>query len=267
MHELPIGDGPFSFGYALDINDAGEIIAQSTVSNYLHTFLVTRQSILDLNVQTGLDIWPRGINNAGVVAGNVYPPFSSEAVTWSNGVVRYLAQSTFTNGSDAQSINKRGEVLATVTLDALLPSPTRVAALIHGDTISLLGPPADLLNNRGVVAGSSFESGIQRAFIYRSGTLIDLGTLPGDSKSWPSGMNNHGHVVGISEGASERYLAFLYVGGVMYELNDLIPRRSGWNLYNAADINDRGQIVGVGYYQGEERAFLLTPLNKLPRSR
>jgi hypothetical protein len=46
----------------------------------------------------------------------------------------------------------------------------------------------------------------------------------------------------------------------MYDLNTLIRDGSGWQLEEAAAINDLGQIVGYGYYDGEKRAFLLTPI-------
>jgi probable HAF family extracellular repeat protein len=53
--------------------------------------------------------------------------------------------------------------------------------------------------------------------------------------------------------------AFLYSGSKMYDLNDLIPAGSGWELIEAAGINDAGQIAGVGSHNGNSRAFLLTP--------
>jgi len=34
----------------------------------------------------------------------------------------------------------------------------------------------------------------------------------------------------------------------------------GWVLTNPFDINDRGQIVGQGIYQGRQQGFLLTPV-------
>jgi hypothetical protein len=48
----------------------------------------------------------------------------------------------------------------------------------------------------------------------------------------------------------------------MYDLNDLVPPDSGWELWGAIAINDAGQIVGSGMRNGVEhqRAFLLTPI-------
>ena len=51
----------------------------------------------------------------------------------------------------------------------------------------------------------------------------------------------------------------LWEDGEPRDLNGLIPADSGWTLENALDINDRGQIVGMGQLGGEQHAFLLTP--------
>ena len=49
----------------------------------------------------------------------------------------------------------------------------------------------------------------------------------------------------------------------MIDLNSLIPSNSGWVLGRAQAINDLGQIVGFGYYNGQTRAFLLNPTSKV----
>jgi hypothetical protein len=50
---------------------------------------------------------------------------------------------------------------------------------------------------------------------------------------------------------------------MMQDLNNLIPANSGWVLTGAADINDAGQIVGIGFKDGQSKAFLLTPMQPL----
>ena len=39
---------------------------------------------------------------------------------------------------------------------------------------------------------------------------------------------------------------------------------SGWTLGGARAVNDAGQIVGTGFWQGQNRAFLLTPDAAVP---
>src|SRR5205807_514810 len=55
------------------------------------------------------------------------------------------------------------------------------------------------------------------------------------------------------------YHAFIWSGGVMSDLNNLISPASGWELTQAQDLNDVGQIVGEGTIGGQTHAFLLTP--------
>jgi probable HAF family extracellular repeat protein len=45
----------------------------------------------------------------------------------------------------------------------------------------------------------------------------------------------------------------------MYDLNNLIPADSGWQIIGAQSINDLGQIVGFGSHNGQFHAFLLKP--------
>jgi len=45
----------------------------------------------------------------------------------------------------------------------------------------------------------------------------------------------------------------------MADLNSLISPSSGWTLSAVAAINNSGDIVGYGLYNGNYEAFLLTP--------
>ena len=50
----------------------------------------------------------------------------------------------------------------------------------------------------------------------------------------------------------------------MVDLNSLIDPTAGWDLLSANDINDAGEIVGVGVSpSGDEHGFLLVP-NSVP---
>jgi hypothetical protein len=44
----------------------------------------------------------------------------------------------------------------------------------------------------------------------------------------------------------------------MLDLNSLLPASSGWVLEEALGINNSGQITGMGLYDGQETAFLMT---------
>ena len=54
--------------------------------------------------------------------------------------------------------------------------------------------------------------------------------------------------------------AVIWEEGKLSVLYDLLANPDGWEkLCIAEDINDRGEIVGYGIYQGCQSAFLLTP--------
>lgn len=112
-----------------------------------------------------------------------------------------------------------------------------------------------------VVGGSFISDGQWHAFLW-DGQMKDLGTLGGSSEA--RSINEDGQVVGWSEiaGGGVRH-AFLWEDDVMIDLNRLLPAESGWVLNEAHGINDRGQIVGGGTYEGATCAFLLSPVNLL----
>jgi probable HAF family extracellular repeat protein len=119
------------------------------------------------------------------------------------------------------------------------------------------------INASGQIAGdSTTSSGSVHAFRHSGGVMSDLGTLPGLPDSYGLAINADGEVVGYAvdpEGGGDSSAAFVYRNGTMSNLNLMIPSGSGWVLYAATGINGSGQIVGLGSYNGESRAFLLTP--------
>ena len=124
------------------------------------------------------------------------------------------------------------------------------------------------INGTGSMVGWRRETapGPRRAFRFEGSGLQDLGTL-GGTESVALDLNNAGLVVGWSHIPDGSSRAFLYEQGVMIDLNTRLPAGSGWTLLSANAINDAGQIVGEGLFEGNTHAFLLSPpgLERPPR--
>jgi probable HAF family extracellular repeat protein len=122
---------------------------------------------------------------------------------------------------------------------------------------------ADGINAAGQVVGYANLPGdmVADAFIWSGGNKTDLG-------HWiASASNSSMQVVGSSGDFSPTDShAVIYENGNLYDLNNLIPFGSSWDvLYSAYDINDSGYIVGIGLTSiGDTHAFVLTPLTPEP---
>ncbi|MEM7457258.1 MAG: hypothetical protein AAF456_23145 [Planctomycetota bacterium] len=205
----------------------------------------------------------RGINDAGVATGRS----NGEGITWDtvNGL-----QTTGHLGSgaaDNQAINELGQIagasfdpsfnLHAYTWDSQ-NGATDIGALIGKNSVSY----ANDINNFGVVAGSFLNPTSESvSYVWDPATGLDLpGAVPGaPGDSQANAINDSGQVVGA--GGS---VAFIYKPGTgVRDLNNLLDSSGDlWTLSTALDINERGQIVGIGDApDGTVSAFLLNPAN------
>jgi len=116
-------------------------------------------------------------------------------------------------------------------------------------------------------------------FFPSSGGVVDLGNL-GGTQGFAYALNDRADAVGSSftAGNLSRH-GFLYRNGQLWDLNDLIPAGSGWELIAATDTNNAGSIVGYGCKNSRvvppsgcvdgqgtptfPRSFLLTPIQSI----
>lgn len=135
---------------------------------------------------------------------------------------------------------------------------------IHGlGTLGGISSLARGINNFGTIVGESQVSvnGPVHAFVYDPVIGMRGIGMPGLNSS-AEDINEAGLIGGTAERSPNVWRAALFdeINGVQF-LDDLIPADSGWDwLFRVTDINDRGQIAGLGLISGEMHAFLLTPV-------
>ena len=125
-----------------------------------------------------------------------------------------------------------------------------------GGTTALPLREATAINDAGEILGVTDSL---QPVLYREGQLIPLGSLTASARAF--GLNDAGNVVGYDIGGGPGIHAFVWSESEgALDLNTLIDPASGWYLGSAEDINDRGEIIGVGTFNGQTRTFLITPV-------
>jgi probable HAF family extracellular repeat protein len=297
MHDLGTLGGSFAWGIGINVDGqvAGVSATTGDAAEHATLWIPTTPNgssgtLYDLGTLGGTYSQGTGINNSGQLTGysDLAGDEESRAIMWKPTTLGSASGTMHDLGSLGGSIsfgwdvNASGQVTGNsdTTGDqathAFLWKPTTpngVTGTMH-DLGTLGGSWSDGggINDSGQVAGSSLIEGdeFDHAFLWTpttpggaSGTMLDLGTL-GGSDSYGYNVNAAGQVVGSSyvpANVSNYSHAFLYTSGVgMVDLNTLIDPLSGWELLDASDINDAGQITGQGLINDEYHAYLLTPI-------
>jgi len=220
----------------------------------------------------GNDSWAYAINNAGRVAGEAKVDLVNEYHAFLWNPTADLGDIGGRQFAIARALNDQGQVVGYARSPE--PGADLRAFLWEDGAATWLGTFEDGgnsyaygINNSGMVAGWAVNATYdQRAFVWEEGLgITDLGALGGRHSRCSGGINDAGQVVGWSEtvppGEGDQVEhAFVWEDGVIYDLNDLIPPDFGWVLEKAYDLNEHGQIAGVGYFGGHMTAFLLTPV-------
>lgn len=258
------------------MNNAGDIVGRTLISiggsQYNHAFLFAGNYLYDIGTMSnGDDSYAVALNDSDEVIGWSYTngDAGQGAFYWKSGTFVPISPLPFpyNNSAGAVSINNAGQVVA---ISASGDSENHNHMFIWtkdgvSKDIGTPPPPFDYgipqaISASGSVVGYANENatGKQHPFYYNGMSIVDIGTLGGDF-SRAVAINRSEQIVGFSTTASGSGAAFLYQNGTMYDLNNLIPVNSGWKLIEAICINDTGQIVGDGTYQGQPCVFLLTP--------
>ncbi|MFC1572160.1 T9SS type A sorting domain-containing protein [Candidatus Eisenbacteria bacterium] len=285
-----LGMPPFGWGKAVGVNDAGQVAVTGEGSPQSYRgFLWEEDTWTELGLLPGRnECIPEEIDGHGRIVGTCLTlgQANSAAFIWDAGEMSDLG--TLSGTARAYGINQSGKVVGHCWANQQGGNGEQRAFLWENDVMAELRPLADRLNSHafglndlGDVVGSSWSPvgpyglSADRATLWRNGRaeIVDLGRTPGPpvcsadpyyTDNIALAINSHEQIVGhaqcIASGGS--LAAFLWQDGVMYNLNDLIPPGSGWDLIKALDINDAGEIVGLGIAPGGGsyiRAFLLVP--------
>lgn len=253
---------------AVAISDSGQVTGTYDAggADPGHAFLYSAGNVIEIGtVRPGEDYLGssgNGINNLGQIVGEAgfYEDFTyvSHAFLYAGGTMTDLK--TFGGMSWAYSINDSGQVTGT---SVLANNTTEHAFLYSGNMIDLPTFGGSItegysINNSGQVTGYSALTGdtASHAFVYSGETMLDLNSLgSGWTASWGSSINNYGQIIGAFKDSTGTRSLFLYSGGKMVNLGQLIPTDSGFELESANSINDAGQITGTNNNAG----YLATP--------
>ena len=188
-------------------------------------------------------------------------------VVWNSGQIHLLEMPTGARGYPSD-VNEWGHVAGSVRLE---PRSSPQPASWDANGLHVL--PIDngeygfgkALNDSGDVVGwVRLPSDHTIPVEWRNGEMHELprlfvGDVPDRDNAYARDVNNSGLIVGEATTAEYRSHAVLWSGGQIFDLNDLLPANSGWELYNATGINDEGRIAGYGMFQGQIQPFILTP--------
>jgi len=260
---------------ASGINEAGQVVGRSAVATPplgTHAVLWSNGGISDvtpdLPSNQGADA--SAINEVGQVVVNVS---YQTAFVWQNGTRTPLGH-LGGGGTFATDISDNGVVVGSSYTDQMTPlglmqhpfvwqtGVMRDLGLLQGDEDG----GAAAINSAGQIVGSSgrtdpetYES-FYRAFMYSNSVMTAL-PVP-STEAYAGDINDAGVVVGTMRagGGVSNFHAWVYIDGVVTNLNTLIQAGTGLHIAYANAINNAGQIAATAFdAQGHYHAVLLTP--------
>ena len=289
-------DNPFGG----EVNDRGELVGYSETSVpdpdgedvcgfgtglICRPFLWKNGHMSALPTLGGNNGQASAMNNHGQITGfaengivdSTCPPNKTDnriqlPVLWENGKPQALPTLIGDTDGEANAINDLGQAVGNTgtcggaTNHAVSWENGAASQLFDYGTFAL----AFGINDQGQIVGmvGSPETPTFYAALWQNGAITNLHTLPGDFAAIASGINNHGQVVGSTLDSSFNWShAFIWQDGVMTDLGTMFPSTANLLPTMANQINERGQIVGMGTvlsgpHTGETHAFLATPVNE-----
>ena len=220
-----------------------------------------------------------GINSSGQIAGAAQttitdsgcPPYQTlSPVIWEKGEVQTLPMVGSDPDAVAYGINNQGQA---VGYSGTCTAANHAVLWRNGTAVPLPdlgeGALAFFINERGEIVGEvGSPDGSAYAALWKDGKITNLGTLPGDAAALATGINNNGQVVGSTIDSNNDWShGIIWENGEMKDLNTMFPADSNLYITMANEINDRGQVSGMGTvlsgpHAGEIHALVATPVNE-----
>jgi hypothetical protein len=248
------------------INDAGDAAGQG--------WLVTGDDVFDLrrvvpDIVDAFDLNSRFVVGT-VKAGGADPPTAlGFTYEWLARILTWISPLPGYKSTWALGINSRNDVVGGMDDHALIYSAGKVRDLgigwlrdINDDGFAVGTIPGSLPNSE-IPAWANCED--------PKATLQPIPLAPGYTTGQALAINATGTVVGyMGQAWPDLGIAFVYdlkkPHEVAHDLNRRIQLDSGWTLWDACDINDKGQIVGTAFAPygspgSRITAYVLTPHN------
>lgn len=259
-YDLGTMSGENAMAYGINAND--QVVGMFEMNDALntkHAFLWENGDMRDMGSLNHASTISQSVNDLGVAVG--WTEISHTPFRWDGRMHELAPLGNY--DSQAYDINNKGQIVGNSVND---DGYQRAVLWPSDDTINDLGTLggntslAFAINESSQVVGwSETVSGYMHAFVWNNGIMNDLGGLNGGFASFAKDINDLGQIVGNTYFTDTFSRAILWQNGETIDLTALIDPESGWVLTNAVAINNKGEIVGTGYYKGDLSSYILTP--------
>lgn len=260
-HIIDLGTLGGSESRACEINEYGQIVGwANTTSGQMHAFIYEDALMIDLGTLGGNTSEAWGLNENGQIVGRAANSAGARhAFLYEDGIM-YDLGTLGGNESYANAINNNAQIAcssqistgrwrAAIYENGQMKKLKTLSGSSWNATSADINAYGQIIGYSDVVGGSPWH-----AVLWEDDTILDLGTLPGTSRSMGRALNDNGQLVGTSYVKSSKYLGFIYEDGVMSGIGSL-GFSPDWTI--AFAISNNGQIVGYSKTtDGHNHAFV-----------